>query len=465
MDGTELSDLSISPLTALSPLDGRYRNKTDELAFYMSEYGLINARIEIEVKHLIALSETGVIRKFSADEKTFLLSLYDIGTGEIERVKEIEKETRHDVKAVEMFIREKVAGSEVADVTEFIHFGLTSEDINNLAYRLILQRGTENVCLPLIEEIIEKLLKFAEENKSLPMLARTHGQAAVPTTLGKELAVFASRLFKEKNKLSDQKLTGKFSGAVGNFNALEAAYPKTDWIKYSEDFVSSLGFEPNLVTTQINTPEDIIEHLQIYQRIHGIILDFDLDMWRYISDEWFLQVKVKGEVGSSTMPQKVNPIDFENSEGNLTIANGMIDTLTRKLATSRLQRDLSDSTTIRNLGTVLGYSVLGYKSLSSGMGRVSVNPVKIGKALNKNWTILGEGVQTILRSEGVEDPYSLIAGMTKGEVIDEIAWEKWVGSLPVSIDARKRIQKLTPDNYLGLAEKICERVIKQIREV
>jgi adenylosuccinate lyase len=458
-----MNNLPFSELTAISPLDGRYRSKVQDLAPFVSEYALIKFRIEIEIKYLLALSEAGITRNFTDEEKQKLHSLLDLSFEDIKKVKEIEQETRHDVKAMERTLRLHLQETSLEDQLEMIHIGLTSEDINNLAYRMILHHGTQQI-IPSVEKIIEELATRAKTHKEVPMLARTHGQPAVPTTIGKELVNFAVRLHRQLAKLKKQKLTGKLNGAVGNFNALHYVYPETDWIAFSEKFVASLGFEPNLITTQINQYDDVAEYLQTLHRINSILIDFDQDMWRYISDDWFVQIAKKGEVGSSTMPQKVNPIDFENSEGNLGIANGLIESLSRKLLVSRLQRDLTDSTTVRNYGTILGYSLVAYKSTLTGIGRISPNIEKINCRLNKDWAILGEGVQTLLRKSKVNDPYSLISSLTRGEKVDEKQWEKWINELPISDDDKKTLRELTPEKYIGLAAKLTDIALEEISE-
>jgi len=456
----------LSQLTAISSLDGRYTDKTAELAPLVSEYGLIKNRIEIETKYLLALSKSGVTRKFTDEEVKILTDLAgnDSIDAAIEKVKEIEKETRHDVKAVERMLRAKLEDSSLKDQLEFIHFGLTSEDINNLAYRLQLQRATQQILLPALDEMIDHILEITERFKSTPMLARTHGQSAIPTTVGKEFSVFANRLNKQVRKLEQHKLTGKLNGAVGNFNALTYAYPETDWIKFSEEFISSFGFEPNLSTTQINSPEDILEIIQTYQRINGIIIDLNQDMWRYISDGWISQIAKEGEVGSSTMPQKVNPIDFENSEGRLGIANSIGDYFVRKLPISRLQRDLSDSTVLRDIATFLGNSLIGYKSTLTGLTRIEPNVKEIETALNKDWSILTEGVQTLLRKENVSDSYSLIAQLSRGGTVDPKKWGEWVNQLAVSEELKSHLSTLTPEKYIGLSVELTDRAIAKIKE-
>ncbi|CAN5116343.1 adenylosuccinate lyase [soil metagenome] len=459
------TSLDLEELTSLTPLDGRYRERLKELAPFVSEYALIKVRIEVEIKYLQSLSKVGVVRKLEPSEIKFLTSIYeDISFGDIREVKKIEQVTRHDVKAVERMLRNKLTDTSLSDVIEKIHFGLTSEDINNLSYRLMLFRGTQSVIIPKIKELLRVLTDLADANKSLPMLARTHGQAAVTTTLGKELVIFASRLSKQLDILEKQKLTGKLNGAVGNFNALSLTFPDIDWIFFSEEFVTSLGLIPNLITTQINTYDDVSEYFQIIERINNIIIGFDQDMWRYISDGWFAQVVKKGEVGSSTMPQKVNPIDFENSEGNLGLANSLLEYMARKLAISRLQRDLTDSTTIRNLSTVLSYSLIGYTSVLTGMTRVRPNEAAITDALLKDWTILTEGVQTILRNAGVDDPYSLVSSLSRGQHIGQKEWVTWIETLPIGTSHKKLLASLTPETYIGLAVQLTERAIDEIRK-
>lgn len=456
--------LELTELTAISPLDGRYRERVAELVPYVSEFNLIRTRIEIEAKYLIALSDVGLVRKLTKSERSRLESFGNqVDLKEARIVKKIEEETHHDVKAMERTFRSLLSGTSLADIIEMVHFGLTSEDVNNLAYRLMLRRATEEVCIPTLDGLINGLIERVGKFKATPILARTHGQPAVPTTVGKELAVFAVRLNSQVRKLENQQLTGKLTGAVGNFNALEFAAPDVNWIKFSQDFVRDLDFEPNLVTTQINPYEDIIEYFQTYQRINSIIIDFDQDMWRYISDDWFIQEARKGEVGSSTMPQKVNPIDFENSEGNLLMANGIIEALSRKLGLSRLQRDLSDSTSIRNIGTVLAYSLIGYKSAIAGLSRVRPNEQKIDSDLNRDWAILAEGVQTLLRRGGVKDPYTMVTFLTRGEHITEDEWGGWVDKLPISQDQKNRLIGLSPKTYVGLAVELTEQAIKEIK--
>jgi len=459
-----MNNHDLNELTAISPLDGRYRNKINELSPYASEYSLIKTRLEVEIKYLIAISDFQISRKLSKKEVDFLFSLVEkFSLQEAEKVKETEKTTRHDLKAVEFYLREKIKNSSLKDILELIHFGLTSEDINNISYRLLLKRGSEEIVIKEIKKILDALLEKAESFKNLVILGRTHGQPAVPTTLGKEIVVYAQRLNNELKEFKKIKLTGKLNGAIGNVNALSFVYPQKNWVKFSEEFSKSLDLEPNILTTQINPSDDIIAYLQIYQRINSILIGLNQDVWRYISDNWLVQEIKKGEIGSSVMPQKVNPIDFENSEGNLGVANSLIEFFVRKLPISRLQRDLSDSTVLRNIGSALAYSLLGYKSLLTGLSRIRPNEEQISKDLNKDFSILAEGVQTLLRKENYKDPYSLIASLVKGKNIKEAEWIDLVNKLPIEEKQKKVLEKLTPSGYIGLAKELTEKAIKDIR--
>jgi adenylosuccinate lyase len=454
----------ILELNTISPLDGRYKQKVEELIPFVSEKALIKTRVEVEAKYIIALSEVGLVRRLKVSEKKFLSELgQKMTNNQVLKVKEFEEITRHDVKAVEKFLRQALSKTSLNDLSEWIHFGLTSYDINDPARRLMLAQAIKQVISPTLNKLIDIFCQLANQYKATPMLARTHGQPAVPTTLGKEMVNVAARLNIQVNKLQLFKLTGKLNGAVGNYNALQLAAPEISWIDFSKKFILSLGLEPNLITTQIDPYEDIIEILQILQRINGIILDIDQDMWRYISDGWFIQEIKKGEVGSSTMPQKVNPIDFENSEGNVQLANSFIEGMVRKLAVSRLQRDLSDSTTIRNVGVVLGYSLLGYKSLLTGFSRVRPNTNLMLEILNDNWIILTEGMQTVLRKARVKDSYSLIASLSKGKRIREGEWQVWVDGLDIQSKIKAQLKVVTPETYIGKAIELTDLAISEIK--
>lgn len=462
MAGNE-SEYKLTPLTAISPLDGRYRDKVEELVPFTSEYGLIKTRVEVEGKYLLALSEQVFGNKFTDEQRETLENLGSEMTMEqVERVKEIEETTRHDVKAVERWIRESLEGTGLEGWTELVHFGLTSEDINNLSYRLMLDRARKQVIIPVLDQVVNALSERADQYKAVPMLGRTHGQPAIPTTLGKEFANFAVRLNDQVRDAEGIKLTGKLNGAIGNFNALALAMPEVDWVEFSQKFVKSLGLEPNIFTTQINPYEDMIKLFQAFQRADGIIIDADQDIWRYISDKWFVQKAKEGEIGSSTMPQKVNPIRFENSEGNSPMANGVWETMGRELPSSRLQRDLSDSTVIRNVGVGLGHQLLAYKSILEGLDRIDPNLEEIREALNENWSILTEGVQTVLRKEGIEDAYMLVKELATGQKITPEDWEEWVGKLPIEERIKKSLRNLTPENYIGEAERLTDLALNYI---
>ena len=449
----------LSKINALNPLDGRYKDKTEALSPYLSEYALIKYRIEIEIKYLLALSKNKIIRELSEKEQEVLTSLHaEFSVEEALKVKKIEEETRHDVKAVEKYLRNKFNETSLKDIAEMIHFGLTSEDVNNIAYRLMLKDGLEKVIEPKVSELNQEIKTRAKQYKKTVILGRTHGQAAIPTTFGKEMAVFYARLEKELVTLKKQILTGKLNGAVGNFSSFYFADPAIDWIKFSKEFIASFNLLPNLMTTQINPFEDVIAVLQNLQRINGIFLDFDQDMWRYISDGWLkLAVKEK-EVGSSTMPQKVNPIDFENSEGNLTLANGLMQAMNDKFYISRLQRDLTNSTIIRNLGTVLGYCLLAYKSSLTGLLRTDINQEKIDEDLEKDWSILSEGLQTFLRKEGFTEAYDVVKKNVRGKQMDKKVWEELINALPLDAKQKEKLLKLTPTSYIGLAEKLVDEI-------
>lgn len=463
----EVEKLPLTSLTAISPLDGRYWSKVSELSPFASEFGLIRTRFEVEARYLVELSKVGVVRPLGQQEVDHLLALGSSLTLEHgERVKQIEDTTRHDVKAIERGFRELLAGTSMEDLSEYVHIFLTSEDVNNLSYRLLARRGTDRVIMPALDALTDHVMVRANQYKHLPMIARTHGQEALPTTLGKELAVYGVRINEQTRALERHQLRGKLNGAVGNFNSFEVAAPQVDWIAFSKRFVKSLGFEPNLFTTQINPYDDFVELFQVYQRVNGVVLDLDQDVWRYISDHYFALQAVKGEVGSSTMPQKVNPIDYENSEGNLKFANGVLQVFVTALPISRLQRDLSDSTLIRNVGVGLAHSLLAYKNTHAGFGRVIANERAIAEGLSRDWGILGEPVQQVLRMQGVEDPYTLLVNFVRGRHVSPEEWKSWIiTNLPqgISAEARRLLQGLTPQNYLGYAIELTDMAQEEIR--
>ncbi|MEI8067341.1 MAG: adenylosuccinate lyase [Candidatus Shapirobacteria bacterium] len=454
-------------LMAISPIDGRYAEKVEELSPIMSEGGLIQRRIKAECVYFLMLSDYGITRKLTSFERKLIEKVISKGITlkDMMRIKELEKEKNHDVKAVESWLVEHFKSTSISDLVDYFHFCLTSEDINNISYRLQLKDAKDEIIVPKIDEIIDSLMKMAIELSRMPMLGRTHGQAAVPTTVGKELSNFAVRLNKENRKLEKFMLTGKINGAVGNYNAINFIAPNINLFPFSETYVSRLGLELNLFTTQINAPEDIVECLQILQRINGILVDLCQDMWRYISDDWFKQQKKAGEVGSSTMPQKVNPIDFENGEANLQMANSIISGFVNKLQISRLQRDLTDSSTLRNLGTILAHILVACKSTMKGLSKVSLNEEATSAALAKNWAILSEPVQLILKKySNVEDAYSLVKDFFRGEYIFKKEYQEYIGTLPLESDIKERLMGLTPVNYIGIAPELVEEADYQIKK-
>lgn len=457
--------LPLNELTAITSLDGRYRKDVVELAPYVSEFNIIRTRIEVETKYLMALSDVGVVRPLTRQEKKKLLSFGgNLSLEDAQRIKEIEDKTVHDVKAMELAFKDTMQGTSLEDLTEMVHFGLTSEDVNNLTYRLILKRTTHDIIIPTLDLLVDDFVERADEYKGDPMLARSHGQGAVGTTVGHEFAVFARRLNNQVRKLENQTLEAKLNGAVGGFNSLKDAYPNIDWIKFAQNFVKSLGFKPNLITTQIAPYDDMVETFQNYSRINGILLSFDQDIWRYISDHWFAQKKEKETAaGSSTMPQKINPIRFENSEGNLGKANALFAFFASKLPVSRLQRDLSDSTVIRDMGAPLGWSLLAYKNTRTGLKNAFPNTDFMEEELNNDWSILAEPAQTRMRTYGVEDPYSLMRDKTQGKVITEGEWKEIIDELPINDEQKNDLGQLTPSNYIGEAVTLTEMAIDEIR--
>ncbi|MEK7734901.1 MAG: adenylosuccinate lyase, partial [Pseudomonadota bacterium] len=447
----------LDALTALSPLDGRYEKKTAALRRHFSEYGLIRLRVLVEVRWLQALaSHKGIteVPVFSAATNQFL---DDIVTGfpvtDARRVKEIEATTNHDVKAVEYFLKEKTkSNAEIAKVSEFLHFACTSEDINNLAYALMLKEARASVMLPAMDRLIDTIGKMAKRHADQPMLARTHGQPASPTTVGKELANVAYRLKRAREQAARVELLGKINGAVGNYNAHLVSYPDVDWPAFAKQFVEGLGLSWNAYTTQIEPHDYIAELMQAMSRFNTILIDFNRDVWGYISLAYFKQKTVKGEVGSSTMPHKVNPIDFDNSEGNLGLANTLFHHLAEKLPVSRWQRDLTDSTVLRNLGVGLGYSLLAWDSCLRGIGKLEVNPARLNEDLDANWDVLAEAVQTVMRRYGIPEPYEKLKELTRGKGgLTREALHTFINDLDLPKDAKARLLALTPATYTGNA--------------
>ncbi|KAF5800125.1 putative adenylosuccinate lyase [Helianthus annuus] len=455
------SETELSSLTAISPLDGRYWNKVKDLSRYLSEYGLIYYRTLVEIKWLLKLSqipEVVEVPKFSNEAEAKLQGLID-GFNEADaiQVKNIEKITNHDVKAVEYFLKTKCQEDpEIAKVLEFFHFGCTSEDINNLAHGLMLKEAVNYVILPIMDDLINAIYSMAEANAHVSMLSRTHGQPASPTTLGKEMIIFAERLSRERRDISQVEIFGKFAGAVGNYNAHVAAYPDVIWPHVAEQFVNSLGLSFNPHVTQIESHDYMAKLFHSFIRFNNILLDFDRDIWGYISVGYFKQVTKAGEIGSSTMPHKVNPIDFENSEGNLGIGNAVFDHLSMKLPISRWQRDLTDSTVLRNIGVGLGYSLLAYKSALVGIGKLQVNEVALNKDLDNAWEVLAEPIQTVMRRYGVEEPYEKLKELTRGKAVNKESITEFINRLEIPVEAKTELLKLTPHNYVGVAAQLVK---------
>lgn len=442
-------------INAISPIDGRYWEKTKELSKYFSEEGLFKYRLLIEIRYLLSLSKINVF-KISASQKNSLESIVKgFSDDDIMSIKEYESKTHHDIKALEYFIKEKTKNI-LEDKLEFIHFALTSDDINNLAYALSINDFIKDYLIPIIDNLLLLLKEKSMHWQSMPMIARTHGQPAVPTTLGKEMSIFYKRIKEEKNIIQISKISGKLNGAVGNFNAHQFAFPKIDWIKFSEEFIRDLGLTPNLVTTQIEGYDSLVRIFDSVKRLNNILIGFCQDIWYYISIDYLLQAVNKEEVGSSTMPQKVNPIDFELAEGNLGLANSLFEFFSRKLQISRLQRDLTDSTVRRNFGTAFSISYLSYSSLIKGLSKISPNEEILSEELNNNWTIVSEGIQTILRANKVEKPYEKLKALTRGKNISEKDLIKFIDDLKIDIELKNRMKKLTPSTYIGLAQKLTK---------
>ena len=452
-----------SPLLALSPLDGRYHKQLAPLTAYCGEAALIRYRVRIEIEWLIALAQDATLREIRPFTAATVLELRQAAAAFAEtdaaRVKEIESRTNHDVKALEYWLRERFAGlAEVAAAAEFIHFACTSEDINNLAYALMLGDAREKVMLPALDEIIGRLRSVAHELADTPMLARTHGQAATPTTLGKEMANVVHRLARARARIAAVGLTGKINGAVGNYNAHLAAYPAYDWEGFARRFVEALRLEFNPYTTQIEPHDALAELLDACARANTILIDLDRDIWGYVSLGYFKQRVVAGEVGSSTMPHKVNPIDFENSEGNLGLANALLRHLSEKLPLSRWQRDLTDSTVLRNVGVALGYSLLGYVSCLKGLNKLEANPAALRADLESTWEVLGEAVQTVMRRYGLPEPYEQLKALTRGKGITRESLQQFIGQLAIPDAERQRLLALAPWTYTGKAADLARRI-------
>ena len=448
--------MELTSLPALSPIDGRYASKTETLRPIFSEFGLIHHRVVVEVRWLQALAAHDSIREVPAlsSHAGHLLNVIieKFSEQDAQRVKNIERTTNHDVKAVEYFLKEKIAGNdELEAVSEFIHFACTSEDINNLAYALMLREARNQSLLPLQDQVIRAISELARKNADIPMLARTHGQTASPTTIGKEMANVAARLKRQREQYSAIPLLGKINGAVGNYNAHIVAYPDVDWPEFSSQFISSLGLEVNPFTTQIEPHDYMAEQFDALSRFNTVLIDFSRDLWGYISLGYFKQKTVAGEVGSSTMPHKVNPIDFENAEGNLGIANALFSHFGAKLPISRWQRDLSDSTVLRNIGVAVAHSVIAYESCLKGIGKLQVNQQRTTEDLDNSWEVLAEALQTVMRRYGIEKPYEKLKDLTRDQQVSQAGLQAFIQTLELPDAVKKELASLTPAAYTGNA--------------
>ena len=458
--------MKLSALTAISPVDGRYQNKTDALRPIFSEYGLFRYRVLVEVEWLKKLSKNSSIKEiesFSASSTSLLNNIKDnFSIVDAERIKEIEKTTNHDMKAVEYFIREKIqSDSKLKNISQFIHFACTSEDINNLSYALMLKDARESILVPKLQKLVTILEKMSADYSSMPMISRTHGQTASPTTLGKEMAVYVHRLNRQNNQLKNIELLGKLNGAVGNFNAHFSAYPDIDWMTLSKEFVEELGLTWNPLTTQIESHDYMAEYFHVLIRSNTILIDLCRDLWGYISLGYFKLKLIKGEVGSSTMPHKINPIDFENSEGNFGFANSLLDHLAMKLPTSRWQRDLTDSTVLRNIGVGIAHSVIALDSCIAGLSKIDVDTEIINQDLENSWEVLTEAIQTVMRCYNIEGAYEKLKEISRGNKISRETLHKFIEKLDIPNDAKSRLKNLTPSNYLGNAETQTKLIKKK----
>ena len=449
----------MSELTAISPIDGRYANKCSELQEVFSEYGLIKRRILVECTWLEALCDAKEIKEckaLTAKERRELRAIAaNVTLEDAQRVKDIEKTTNHDVKAIEYFLKEKIKGTSLESRTEFIHFSCTSEDINNMSHALMLRDG-KKVLRDATDAMTAKIVELAKATAKVPMLAHTHGQPASPTTVGKELAVVSARLKRQAAEIDRLVMPAKMNGAVGNFNAHLSAYPTVDWEKLSDKVIKSLGLRQNRLTTQIESHDGIAELFDAICRWNSVLLDFDRDVWMYVSMGYFKQRTIKGEIGSSTMPHKVNPIDFENSEGNLGLANAVMGFMARKLAISRMQRDLTDSTTLRNMGVGFGYTLIAIRSTQKGLGKLELNVDRLAEDLDHNWEVLAEPIQTVMRKVGMDHPYERLKELTRGRRVNAQIMKDFVKALPLPKADKDRLLKLTPATYIGIAEKLAK---------
>ena len=450
-------------LTALSPLDGRYAGKVEALRPIFSEFGLMHRRVQVEIEWLLALAAEPEIVELPAFDAGQIATLKAIaenfGEADGERIKAIEATTNHDVKAVEYFIKEKI-GADVglAQAKEFVHFACTSEDINNLSYALMLRDARSSVLLPQLDAVIDTLREMAHDNANLPLLSRTHGQTASPSTLGKEIANVVARLQRQRRQLAEVEVSGKINGAVGNYNAHVVTYPELDWRAFSQRFVASLGLDYNAYTTQIEPHDNVAEYCDAVRRANIILIDLARDIWGYISLGYFKQTLKAGEVGSSTMPHKVNPIDFENAEGNFGLANALLGHFAEKLPISRWQRDLTDSTVLHALGTAFGHTLVALESLKKGLGKLNVNAERIAADLDTSWEVLAEAVQTVMRRYGLPQPYEQLKALTRGHGITRDSMREFIAGLELPADAKQHLLELTPAGYIGLAKRLAKEI-------
>ncbi|MGO1296204.1 MAG: adenylosuccinate lyase [Vibrio sp.] len=456
--------MELSALTAVSPVDGRYGSKTIALRSIFSEFGLLKYRAIVEIRWLQKLSATPEIKEVPSLSKEATQYLDDIATqfseADAARIKEIERTTNHDVKAVEYFLKEKVAEiPELHAINEFIHFACTSEDINNTSHALMLKEARDTVILPEIRNIIDGISKLAHDYRDIPLLSRTHGQPASPSTMGKEMANVAYRMERQYKQIANTEILAKINGAVGNYNAHLSAYPEVDWHQFSQEFITeSLGVNWNPYTTQIEPHDYIAELFDAVARFNTILIDFDRDIWGYIALGHFKQKTIAGEIGSSTMPHKVNPIDFENSEGNLGLANAMLHHLGQKLPISRWQRDLTDSTVLRNLGVGVGYAIIAYTSTLKGISKLEINANALVSELDRNWEVLAEPIQTVMRRYGIEKPYEKLKELTRGKRVNEAAMHDFIEGLDIPADEKARLKTMTPANYIGQAVELTDKL-------